>query len=383
MKSSTLYLIIAIIITTAIAGSSAAVLYFESSKKPEPTPTPTGTPLPEVSQVEEQTEVVKEPEVYQQAPSCEVSFTLSDIECPEITTDIDPNPPLLNEQATFTFSYSQYLENIDFTESGVIDCLPASSTMNDATTITYTCTISETEGLVEFTGYISDGKECSALIPFSVGTFSCDGEVPEDMVACEDPETPLTEPKTYELVEECTGAWCEYICDDDHIYEDGECVTPTYSCTGDIPEDSEMCPGDNEGLTENTQRTLVDKCTDEIKCEYICDDDYTYDDGECVPITYSCTGDVPSNAELCKDDDKNLTANTLRKLVDSCTDSRKCEYVCKDDYEKDDNICKVKPTPTPVTQAPEKPELPKAGGIPPTLIFTLGGIALVVLGLLF
>jgi len=53
--------------------------------------------------------------------------------------------------------------------------------------------------------------------------------------------------------------------------------------------------------------------------------------------------------------------------------SKKCVNVnCSGE---DDCVCD--------TTNPQAPELPKAGGIPPTIIFALGGIIIVLLGLIF
>ncbi len=171
-----------------------------------------------------------------------------------------------------------------------------------------------------------------------------------------------------------TGEEC-----DDHNNVDGDGCNADCTlskCTGDIPEDAELCTDDDKNLTQNVSRILVSACTNSRKCEYVCDNGYDYDDGECVKEEYDCTGDVPDDTELCEDDDEDLDHDEERELVEACSDDDKCEYVCDDGYEYDDGECVLKPT-------PEKPELPKAGGIPPTMIFTIGGIVLVILGLLF
>ena len=57
--------------------------------------------------------------------------------------------------------------------------------------------------------------------------------------------------------------------------------------------------------------------------------------------TLTCSGTIPANAILCENDDKDLTesnsnlGNILVSGVNNgCTNLRKCEYYCKDDYEK-------------------------------------------------
>ena len=55
----------------------------------------------------------------------------------------------------------------------------------------------------------------------------------------------------------------------------------SYSCTGKDPLNSVLCDKDDQGLTADVPKTLVDKCTDKNKCEYICDKGYIYKEGKC------------------------------------------------------------------------------------------------------
>ena len=43
-----------------------------------------------------------------------------------------------------------------------------------------------------------------------------------------------------------------------------------------------MCDDAEQDLTVDTNRTLVDSCSNQNKCEYICDDNYTKEGDECV-----------------------------------------------------------------------------------------------------
>ncbi len=77
--------------------------------------------------------------------------------------------------------------------------------------------------------------------------------------------------------------------------------------------------------------------------------------------TFSCTGIVPSNAQLCISDDQELTANTARTVVSSCTDDTKCEYTCSSGFQLKDGSCQAAGTFT-LTAS----DFSSGGGIPKT-----------------
>lgn len=52
-------------------------------------------------------------------------------------------------------------------------------------------------------------------------------------------------------------------------------------CTGAVPANSQMCPGDDTGLTVNVPRELGASCTDTKMCEYICPPPFVYENGAC------------------------------------------------------------------------------------------------------
>jgi len=64
-------------------------------------------------------------------------------------------------------------------------------------------------------------------------------------------------------------------------------------------------------------------------------------------ITFSCTGNSFSNATLCSHDGDNLTINTPKALVFSCTADRKCEYVCNNGYVFSNGSCNLTSSPSP------------------------------------
>ncbi len=109
---------------------------------------------------------------------------------------------------------------------------------------------------------------------------------------------------------------------------------PQYQCTETVPSDSVLCLDDDKGLSQNTARTLVQSCTMQTKCEYACNQGYHFENGACVPVQpqYQCTGTPPSYAQLCSGDNTGLSQNTAVKAVSQCSDPMKCEYQCDSGY---------------------------------------------------
>ena len=132
-------------------------------------------------------------------------------------------------------------------------------------------------------------------------------------------------PTTYGVACPTSGSRCDPDC--------GTCIT--YTCTGAVPTNAQLCSGDDAGLTANTALTVVTSCT-ASKCEYTCAAGYSKSGNSCV--TYACTGTAPANANLCSGDDTGLTSNVASTLVTSCTAS-KCEYTCAAGYSKSGNSC--------------------------------------------
>jgi hypothetical protein len=58
----------------------------------------------------------------------------------------------------------------------------------------------------------------------------------------------------------------------------------------------------------------------------------------CTVNPFQCTGTAPLNAELCVDDDQDLTADTPMVLVGSCT-ATKCQYSCATNFHLDGFDC--------------------------------------------
>ena len=110
-------------------------------------------------------------------------------------------------------------------------------------------------------------------------------------------------------------------------------------CTGAVPFNATMCTDDNRDLKVDTLRMVVDNCSDAVKCEYMCNPGYVRVGNTCVS-TFSCQGNDPLNATLCAGSDTNLTIDTAKTTVDSCTGA-KCEYVCNSGYTADGTACKL------------------------------------------
>jgi len=69
-------------------------------------------------------------------------------------------------------------------------------------------------------------------------------------------------------------------------------TTPTYSCTGSVPANSNFCSGSDQGLAQNTQRNVFASCGNN-KCAYTCKSGYHKEGNTCVKDT---GGSTPVNA---------------------------------------------------------------------------------------
>ena len=56
----------------------------------------------------------------------------------------------------------------------------------------------------------------------------------------------------------------------------------SYQCSGTVPSNATLCSGDSQGLNRDTPIILVSSCTNDQKCEYICDTGYHIENGVCV-----------------------------------------------------------------------------------------------------
>lgn len=165
-------------------------------------------------------------------------------------------------------------------------------------------------------------------------TNNCTGNIPY-AVLCEGTEQGLSEPTQKILVPDCTYEQkCEYVCQDNFIYIDGQC----YGCSGDNPANAFSC-GDYTNDTGVIPKIIVNACTDTRNCEFFCKNYYILSGDSCIPNPFTCQGPTFDHASLCYLDDKNLTADTNRTLVKLCTANKKCEYKCSSTYILSNGAC--------------------------------------------
>jgi len=93
--------------------------------------------------------------------------------------------------------------------------------------------------------------------------------------------------------------WVIYTCPNG--CQDGTCICPDgncFQCTGETPSNMILCPGDYYGLTANTAKLIVNKCTDTRKCEYTCSPGYALSsDGVCIQCAQA--NQPPASGQSC------------------------------------------------------------------------------------
>ncbi|MBI2173045.1 MAG: hypothetical protein HYT73_02415, partial [Candidatus Aenigmarchaeota archaeon] len=173
------------------------------------------------------------------------------------------------------------------------------------------------------------------------GGTACTGGAPSGTGVVKGPETYTAgyTPTSWAYDGTATTATpCKWKCDAGYGQSGSTCVQQTFSCTGTPPSNSEQCQSDSTRLTQDTPITLASSCG-EPKCEYVCSSSHTKQGNQCEPLSpYVCLGQVPSNAELCSNDNTDLTQSTQITLASSCT-SPKCEYICSSGYAKQGSTC--------------------------------------------
>jgi len=150
------------------------------------------------------------------------------------------------------------------------------------------------------------------------------------------------------LVNSDSVAKCEYHCKN-HYYkgsgvDENKCFPSSYFCLGEMDSNSIMYANDNIGFDYNVQSSLVDSNTNK-KCEYYCRSGFYkgsgVDENKCIP--YVCNGTIYSNAEIYVGDNIGLDRNYLNSLVDSDSNNKKCEWHCKNNYQRgvgyNANVC--------------------------------------------
>jgi hypothetical protein len=142
------------------------------------------------------------------------------------------------------------------------------------------------------------------------------------------------------LVSKCTeNGKCEWVCYEGYILRNNACRINPYICLGPDFSNATLCSSDDFNLTADTNKTLVSKCTDAKKCEYTCNSRYVLLNNSCQPNPYTCVGPDDPNSTLCPGEEIDLPANTNKTFVNQCTRNVKCEYYCNAGYRAIDNIC--------------------------------------------
>lgn len=75
--------------------------------------------------------------------------------------------------------------------------------------------------------------------------------------------------------------------------QDSDCISVNVGVTFTCPSsftNAQICSGDGEGLSVDTTSTLVNSCTDTVKCEYVCNTGYVLFD---PPLAIPSTGGLP------------------------------------------------------------------------------------------
>jgi hypothetical protein len=150
--------------------------------------------------------------------------------------------------------------------------------------------------------------------------------------------------KLIELKETNTSRKCEYRCKEGFYKSGNKCIQ--YSCKNDSGinlTNSSLCLNDDFPLAFDLNKSLVNfnSCTSQKKCEWQCLENYfvSADKKSCLP--FECTA-VPQNTILCTNDNNGLTRNTESTLIESfskCTAEKKCEYYCKSNFYAKENTC--------------------------------------------
>ena len=123
----------------------------------------------------------------------------------------------------------------------------------------------------------------------------------------------------------------------------------TFSCTGNSFSNATLCSNDDNNLTINTPKVLVANCSQDRKCEYVCNSGYTFNNGTCTlatTTTYNCVGTIPSHSQACPGYHDGLTMDMSVLLLDSCSGNVTCVYTCNSGYHRVNQQCVANTNPT-------------------------------------
>lgn len=109
------------------------------------------------------------------------------------------------------------------------------------------------------------------------------------------------------------------------------------ACMGEGFKSASFWGADETPLTlkDNSINILTNSDTNKT-CEWHCSAGYMIDSGadinRCIKLDAVCEGTIPLNSSICPDDNIDLDNNYSKLLVQTCDDTRKCQYHCEDQY---------------------------------------------------
>lgn len=180
-----------------------------------------------------------------------------------------------------------------------------------------------------------EGDFCERTVQPS---FACQGLVPANSVVCSGDEEQLTSNLDRILTNSCSNRKCEYSCLPGFNNVGGNCVqNQTNSCAASVP-----CVVGTQCTTVTGNPSSLNQAwvKSASHCGFFCTQEFEGNFCEQQkPPLYSCQGAQPLNAILCTGDDQALTSNTNRIVVGGCTQNQKCEYVCESGFNLQNGAC--------------------------------------------
>jgi hypothetical protein len=221
-------------------------------------------------------------------------------------------------------------------------------------------------------GYIWDAATWTCNPPG--GVYTCAGSIPSNASMWDAEETTDLNFATSwaEHTVADTPVKCQFRCNESFYWNGSSCQSTTCSagffwngngcfpvptgprCTGSVPENGIMFTGIDNTVSVDTPITYSAYDTD-TKCQFSCKEGYDWDGvSRCVipgnVVTYSCTGNLPENAEGYGGDTTGLIADNSWVYTSSNT-GRSCEFFCKTGYRHmaSSNTCELIPGGTATT----------------------------------
>lgn len=109
-----------------------------------------------------------------------------------------------------------------------------------------------------------------------------------------------------------------------------------FRCTGNLPDNSEVYPGDDENLTESIPWEYA-SVNSSRKCEYVCEVGLKREYNACVRSL--CLGAIPSNASRYDSEEEEGIADKIFWQYSPSDTDTKCEYRCNNGYLWRDHSC--------------------------------------------